>query len=141
MNFTKPGITGGSGYRRNELYQRVMYKSKASKHTEWMSIGPERLEFVKTKVQRRKKDTLAAAADSDQEDWVEEAYGADPNLQNLSQIPNTDEDGGTGFQRMTSNPTANVNSPLKKKRKFYYYALVFDVEFENEEDMVYFAFS
>lgn len=29
---------------------------------------------------------------------------------------------------MTSNPTAG-NSPIKKKRKFYYYALVFDVEF------------
>ena len=65
MNFTKPGITGGSGYRKNELFQRIMYKSKVSKHTEWMSIGPEKLEFVKTKVQRRKKDALAAGADSD----------------------------------------------------------------------------
>lgn len=41
---------------------------------------------------------------------------------------------------MTSNPTAG-NSPLKKKRKFYYYALVFDVEFETDLDIVYFAFS
>jgi len=40
------------------------------------------------------------------------------------------------FQRMSSNP-----SPLKKKRKFYYYALVFEVEFANDEDIVYFAFS
>ena len=48
-----------------------------------MSIGPEQLEFQKTKVARRKKEVLAAGADSDQEDWVEEAYGADPNLQNL----------------------------------------------------------
>ena len=79
MNFTKPGITGGSGYRKNELFQRIMYKSKVSKHTEWMSIGPEKLEFVKTKVQRRKKDAMAAGADSDQEDWVEEAYGNDAN--------------------------------------------------------------
>jgi len=129
MNFTKPGITGGSGYRKNELFQRVMYKSKGSKHTEWMSIGPEKLEFVKTKVQRRKKDALAAGADSDQEDWVEEAYGNDPNMQ--------DEDGG--LQRLTSNPTSG--SPLKKKRKFYYYALEFEVEFEHDEDVVYFAFS
>ena len=30
---------------------------------------------------------------------------------------------------------------MKKKRKFYYYALVFEVEFENDEDIVYFAFS
>ena len=50
MNFTKPGITGGSGYRKNELFQRVMFKSKVSRHSEWMSIGPEKLEFVKTKV-------------------------------------------------------------------------------------------
>ena len=46
---------------------------------------------------------------------------------------------------MTSNPAGNINnpntSPLKKKRKFYYYALVFDVEFENDDDIVYFAFS
>ena len=65
MNFTKPGITGGSGYRKHELFQRIVYKSKVSKHSEWMSIGPEKLEFEKTKVQRRKKDALAAAADSD----------------------------------------------------------------------------
>ena len=30
---------------------------------------------------------------------------------------------------------------MKKKRKFYYYALVFDIEFENDDDIVYFAFS
>ena len=62
---------------------------------------------------------------------MEEAYGNDPNMQNA-------EDGDGGFQRMSSNPGA---SPLKKKRKFYYYALVFDVEFENDDDVVYFAFS
>ena len=80
---------------------------------------------------------MAAAADSDQEDWIEEAYGNDPNLQNLQQ----DEEGG--FQRMTSNPNVNFKgeSPIKKKRKFYYYALVFDVEFEDDQDIVYFAFS
>jgi len=33
-------------------------------------------------VVRRRKDALAAGADSDQEDWVEEAFGNDPNLQN-----------------------------------------------------------
>lgn len=33
------------------------------------------------------------------------------------------------------------DSPIKKKRKFYYYALVFDVEFEHDQDIVYFAFS
>ena len=65
MNFTKPGVTGGSGYRKNELFQRVMYKSRKSGNMEWSSIGPDKLEFVKTKVQRKKKDALAAGADSD----------------------------------------------------------------------------
>ena len=81
-----------------------MYKSKVSKHTEWMSIGPEKLEFVKTKVPRRKKDALAAGADSDQEDWVEEAYGNDPNLQNLQQYQGPDDVEGA-YTRTTSNPT------------------------------------
>jgi hypothetical protein len=80
MNFTKPGVTGSSGIRKNELFQRIMYKSKLSGQEEWSSIGPDKLEFVKTKVQRRKKDVLAAGADSDQEDWVEEAFGLDPDL-------------------------------------------------------------
>ena len=30
---------------------------------------------------------------------------------------------------------------IKKKRKFYYYALVFEVDFEFDDDIVYFAFS
>ena len=50
MNFTKPGVTGGTGYRKNELFQRVMYKSRLSKKDEWDSIGPDKLEFVRTKV-------------------------------------------------------------------------------------------
>jgi hypothetical protein len=34
----------------------------------------EQLQYVKTGVTRRKKDVIAAGADSDQEDWVEEAF-------------------------------------------------------------------
>ena len=75
MNFTKPGVTSGRGYGKNELAQRVMYKSKLSANQEWCSLGPDQLEFQKTKVVRRKKDALAAGADSDQDDWVEEAFG------------------------------------------------------------------
>jgi hypothetical protein len=30
---------------------------------------------------------------------------------------------------------------LKKKKVFYYYALVFNVTFEHDDDIVYFAFS
>lgn len=50
MNFTKPGVTGGSGYRKNELFQRIMFKSKKSQKEEWETIGNERLEYQKTKV-------------------------------------------------------------------------------------------
>ena len=109
MNFTKPGITGGSGYRKNELFQRIMYKSKRSRHHEWMSIGPDKLEFVKTKVQRRRKDALAAGADSDQEDWVEEAYGNDPNMQYGGVKNKGDED---GYQRLSQPPTSANPPPL-----------------------------
>ena len=35
MNFTKPGVTGGTGYRKSELFQRVMFKSKKSGLGEW----------------------------------------------------------------------------------------------------------
>ena len=152
MNFTKPGITGSSGIRKNELFQRIMYKSKMSGQEEWSSIGPDKLEFVKTKVQRRKKDVLAAGADSDQEDWVEEAFGLDPDLAKGLQVPNNDEE--TDYNRMASNaeaPTPLVNmrsglnkdivNSIKKKRKFYYYSLVFEVRFDHDDDTVFFAFS
>jgi len=65
MNFTKPGITGGKGFKGPELFQRVMFKSRREGNSEWSSIGSEKLEYVKTRVARRKKDALAAAADSD----------------------------------------------------------------------------
>ena len=103
-----------------------------------MSIGPDQLEFVKTKVQRRKKDALAAGADSDQEDWVEEAYGSlNTNIQNVQSGGEPGED-NTPLQRLAS---GGDKSPIKKKRKFWYYALVYEFEFENDNDIVYFAFS
>ena len=114
MNFTKPGITGGKGYDSKALFQRVMFKSRREGNSEWSSIGSEKLEYVKTRVARRKKDALAAAADSDQDDWVEEAFAQDEK----------DKDG-----------------PKKMKRQFYYYALTFEVDFQYDKDTVYFAFS
>jgi len=51
----------------------VIYKSKLGGQ-EWHSIGPDQLHFVKSRVQRRKKDVLAAGADSDQEEEVEEQF-------------------------------------------------------------------
>lgn len=50
MNFTKPGVTGGSGYRKNELFQRIMFKSKKSGNDDWQTIKNEKLEFQKTRV-------------------------------------------------------------------------------------------
>jgi hypothetical protein len=38
------------------------------------------LEFVKTRVSRRRKDVLAAAQDSDQDEEAEEMFGNDPNM-------------------------------------------------------------
>jgi hypothetical protein len=43
MNFTKPGVTGGSGYRKSELKQRILYKSSLSGSSEWKTIGPQNL--------------------------------------------------------------------------------------------------
>lgn len=75
MNFTKPGVTGGSAYRKQELNQRVVYKSHMTNHGEWQSIGPDRLQYVKTRVARRKKDVMAAGVDSDQDEEAEELFG------------------------------------------------------------------
>jgi len=43
------------------------------------------------------------------------------------------QDGKTGLLRLPSS--------IKKKRVFYYYSLVFDVEFQYDNDSVCFAFS
>jgi hypothetical protein len=74
MNFTKPGVTSGAGYKKKELRQRIMYRSQQSGSQEWRSIKEGQLEFVRTTVTRRKKDVLAAGADSDQDEEVEEAF-------------------------------------------------------------------
>lgn len=35
MNFTKPGVTSGTGYKKNELKQRIVFKSNLANHQEW----------------------------------------------------------------------------------------------------------
>lgn len=40
-------------------------------------IDNDKLSYEKTKVLRQKKDVIAGADDSDQEDWVEEVFGTD----------------------------------------------------------------
>jgi hypothetical protein len=52
-----------------------MFKSKKSNVEEWQVIGKDKLAYERTKVQRRKKDALAAIDDSDQDEWIEEAFG------------------------------------------------------------------
>ena len=76
-NFTKPGVTGGRGYKNSEHNIRILYRSK--KHDppgEWKNLTFEnsQCEYTKTNIPRRKKDVIAAGADSDQEEWVEEAF-------------------------------------------------------------------
>lgn len=76
MNFTKPGVMGGAGYKKNELKQRIFWKSDLSGSQEWQTIGSGSLQYVKTRVARRKKDVVAAGADSDQDEDVEDYFGA-----------------------------------------------------------------
>ena len=81
MNFTKPGVTGGRGYKSTEYAMRIHYMSKqkqraTNSNDPWQSLTNENCscQYKKTNVARRKKDVIAAGADSDQEDWVEEAF-------------------------------------------------------------------
>lgn len=43
MNFTKPGVMGGVGYKKNELKQRIFWKSDLSGSQEWQTIGSGQL--------------------------------------------------------------------------------------------------
>ena len=72
MNFTKPGVTGGRGYKSGEYNMRIMVRSKKKQiqindFEKWDDITntANSCEYVKTSVQRRKKDVIAAGADSD----------------------------------------------------------------------------
>ena len=42
---------------------------------------------------------------------------------------------------MRSGLNKDIVNSLKKKRKFYYYSLVFEVRFDHDDDTVFFAFS
>jgi len=61
---------------------RIVCRSKKKKLSnnnnfkEWDNIINEnnQCQYVKTNVARRRKDVIAAGADSDQEDWIEEAF-------------------------------------------------------------------
>lgn len=81
MNFTKPGVSGGRGYKLGEHDMRIMARSKKkqmalSDFEKWEDLTSATAEcsYVKTNVRRTRKDVLAAGADSDQEEWIEEAF-------------------------------------------------------------------
>lgn len=102
MNFTKPGVTiAANDIRRQkqEVKQRILFKSRLSGSQEWKTIGPTQLQFIKTSVARRKKDVLAAGADSDQDEEIEEAFG-----QETCKAQNNDL--ADNFTRAASFPTA-----------------------------------
>ena len=90
MNFTKPGVTGGRGYKSNEHNMRIVCRSKKrcqnlKDFEKWDDISncddQSQCEYIKTTVARRKKDVIAAGADSDQEDWIEEAFNKETNME------------------------------------------------------------
>lgn len=81
MNFTKPGVSGGRGYKQCEHDMRIMVKSKSKQmqlddFDKWENLTNQtaQCQYVKTSVARRKKDVIAAGADSDQEEWIEDAF-------------------------------------------------------------------
>ena len=77
MNFTKPGVSGGRGYKASEHQMRIVVKSKKKQvekkqsDTNWTNpweniVNDEnQCKYIKTNVQRRKKDVVGAANDSD----------------------------------------------------------------------------
>ena len=83
---------------------------------------------------------------------MEEAFGNDPNLTNglnqpedeysrMPSAPNPEAPSPLTNLRTTSGVNKDIVNSLKKKRKFYYYSLVFEVRFEHDDDTVFFAFS
>ena len=83
MNFTKPGVTGGRGYKSGEHCMRIVTRSKKKtlqknlRFKQWDDLTndeSEQCHYVKTNIARRKKDVIAAGADSDQEEWIEEVF-------------------------------------------------------------------
>jgi hypothetical protein len=86
-------------------------------------------------VSRRKKDVIAAGQDSDQEDWVEEAFNKQgENMTNAS--PSINVHGPT---ESTIQP--KTDEKKKRRRTFYYYALRFKYTFTEDDQELFFAFS
>lgn len=99
---------------------------------------------------RRKKDVIAAGADSDQEEWVEEAFQKEHQPQTTQNVLNSPpgQEGDEVYlelspeeQKKRQQQTEFAKEKIRKKRVFYYYALQFKYKFEFDEDTVYFSFA
>jgi hypothetical protein len=126
-NFTKPGVTGGRGYKNSEHNIRILYRSKKQDPIgEWKNLTFEnsQCEYTKTNIPRRKKDVIAAGADSDQEEWVEEAFNQNKEVNHIPAVP-IDADAAKG---VVIDAAKQAEKP-KKRKVFYYYALRFQFEF------------
>lgn len=86
-----------------------------------MTFENSQCEYTKTNIPRRKKDVIAAGADSDQEEWVEEAFNQNKEV---AAVP-IDADAAKGVVV----DTAKQAEKPKKRKVFYYYALRFQFEF------------
>lgn len=159
MNFTKPGVAGGRGYKLGEHDMRIMARSKKKQ----MALGDfEKWEdltnstagcsYVKTNVRRTRKDVIAAGADSDQEEWIEEAFNKRESAAGGQQAATAvglqdkdkrDDDGPDPGIVIDMGDKKDGDKVKKRKRRrvFYYYALRFQYTFEHDDDTVYFAFS
>lgn len=104
--------------RKNDHLQKIHFRSKLGGDEDWRVIDSDQIEFVKTGVQRKRKDILAAAADSDQDE------------------ANDDND---LLEQATSSKFLKSKSPKKRKAQ-YYYAMQFEVSFMHNNDSVYFAY-
>ncbi|CDW74793.1 zinc carboxypeptidase family protein [Stylonychia lemnae] len=117
INLNTGGNYGGflNNQRKQDHLQRIHYRTKNDE--DWKQIDSDQLEFIKTNVQRKRKDILAAAADSDQEDQPEDQ---------LEEVAG---------QNINSNKFLNKKTNKKRKPQ-YYYALKFEFQFENDNDSI-----
>ena len=90
-----------------------------------MTFENSQCEYTKTNIPRRKKDVIAAGADSDQEEWVEEAFNQNKEVPIVNPAVPIDADAGKG---VVVDAAKQAEKP-KKRKVFYYYALRFQFEF------------
>ena len=65
----------------------------------------------------------------------------DQEYNRMTSAPNPEAPSPLINLRTTTGVNKDIVNSLKKKRKFYYYSLVFEVRFDHDDDIVFFAFS